>query len=276
MAQDSLFPLDDHPEMDIIYSKESLIQRLIDICKTGWIPNARPGNDGGIGNTLEDLLGIKENNLPLPNAAEWEIKSHRSNTTSLNTLFHIEPSPRALKIVPRILLPRYGWSHAKAGSKYPEGEKSFRQTISGLNRSDRGFMVLINRKDLKIEISFDSKAVDPRHKIWLANVSRITGLEDLNPRPYWGFDDLFHFAGTKIKNTFYVIAESRRSNKIEYFNYTNVYKLSKFTIDGILKGFENGEIYIDFDARTGHNHGTKFRIRDSFFPRLYESIEKIY
>jgi len=26
-------------------------------------PNARPGNVGGIGNTLEDLLGIQENNL---------------------------------------------------------------------------------------------------------------------------------------------------------------------------------------------------------------------
>ncbi|MGC8546014.1 MAG: MvaI/BcnI family restriction endonuclease, partial [Athalassotoga sp.] len=34
----------------------------------GWISNNRPGNVGGIGNTLEDLLGIKENHLPLPNA----------------------------------------------------------------------------------------------------------------------------------------------------------------------------------------------------------------
>ncbi|HPG72675.1 MAG TPA: MvaI/BcnI family restriction endonuclease, partial [Bacteroidales bacterium] len=71
----------------------------------GWIENKRHGNQGGIGNTLEDLLGIDENNLPIPNAAEWELKSQRINTTSLTTLFHIEPSPRAIGFVPQMLLP---------------------------------------------------------------------------------------------------------------------------------------------------------------------------
>ena len=59
-----------------IYSKESLIDTLRGIHAQGWIPNARPGNAGGIGNTLEDLLGITENNLPIPNASEWELKAH--------------------------------------------------------------------------------------------------------------------------------------------------------------------------------------------------------
>ncbi|MBC7236550.1 MAG: MvaI/BcnI restriction endonuclease family protein, partial [Chloroflexi bacterium] len=63
-----------------IYSKESLIEALLEIKRKGWIPSARPGNDGGIGNTLEDLLGISENNLPIPNAAEWELKCQRLNT----------------------------------------------------------------------------------------------------------------------------------------------------------------------------------------------------
>jgi len=53
-----------------IYTKAELIEKLKEITKMGWIPNARHGNQGGIGNTLEDLLGIKENNLPIPNAAE--------------------------------------------------------------------------------------------------------------------------------------------------------------------------------------------------------------
>ena len=45
------------------YTKEALIQALKEIGQQGWIPNARPGNAGGVGNTLEDLLGIEENNL---------------------------------------------------------------------------------------------------------------------------------------------------------------------------------------------------------------------
>ena len=116
----------------------------------GWIKNLRPGNAGGVGNTLEDLLGIKENNLPIPNSAEWELKCQRLNTTSLTTLFHMEPSPRALRFVPQILLLKYGWPHKEAGIKYPNNEMSFRQTIGGKNRSDRGFKICIDREEEKI------------------------------------------------------------------------------------------------------------------------------
>ncbi|KJU87421.1 hypothetical protein MBAV_000385, partial [Candidatus Magnetobacterium bavaricum] len=100
------------------YTKEQLINKLISIKDMGWIRNARLGNAGGIGNTLEDLLGIKENNLPIPNATEWELKCQRLNSSSLTTLFHMEPSPRALKFVPQVLLLKYGWSHQEAGKKY--------------------------------------------------------------------------------------------------------------------------------------------------------------
>jgi hypothetical protein len=60
-----------------LLSKAELINRLKEIEMMGWIANARPGNVGGVGNTLEDLLGITENNLPIPNAAEWELKCQR-------------------------------------------------------------------------------------------------------------------------------------------------------------------------------------------------------
>ncbi len=40
-----------------IYTKEELVQKLKEISAMGWVPNTRHGNDGGIGNTLEDLLG---------------------------------------------------------------------------------------------------------------------------------------------------------------------------------------------------------------------------
>ena len=151
----------------IIYTKQSLVDKLKEIAAMGWIPNARKGNSGGIGNTLEDLLGIKENNLPIPNAAEWELKAQRLNSSSLTTLFHIEPSPRAIRFVPQVLLPKYGWAHQEDGKKYPTGEMSFRQTIHGLSRSDRGFMVIIDRSEEKILISFDSKSVAIKHKDWL-------------------------------------------------------------------------------------------------------------
>lgn len=258
-----------------IYTKETLIEELKKIRNMGWIPSARKGNVGGIGNTLEDLLGIEENNLPIPNAAEWELKCQRLNTTSLITLMHMEPSPRALKFVPQIFLPLYGWQHQEAGSKYGWDEMSFRQTISGHQRSDRGFKVVVDRPERKVKISFDANAVDERHKEWLDSVVERVGLDEFSPQPYWGFDDLGNKAGTKLLNCFYVKAESKRENRQEFFRYSRIMILQGFSIDGLLSGLEQGYVFVDFDARTGHNHGTKFRLRQNELPSLYSKITEI-
>ncbi|RMH70283.1 MAG: MvaI/BcnI restriction endonuclease family protein [Gemmatimonadetes bacterium] len=258
-----------------IYTKESLIQALCQIRDMGWIPNARTDNDGGIGNTLEDLLGIEENNLPIPNASEWELKCQRLNTTSLVTLFHMEPSPRALKFVPSILLPQYGWPHQEAGRKYDTTEMSFRQTISGVSRSDRGFMVVVDRNECKVLVSFDASAVDSRHSQWLQMVERRAGLGELDPQPYWGFANLEHKAGTKLLNCFFVQAETKREKGQLFFRYSKIFILESFNVEGLLRGLEQGFVFVDFDARTGHNHGTKFRLRRNKFPELYEKVVEV-
>ncbi len=228
-----------------------------------------------IGNTLEDLLGIEENNLPIPNAAEWELKAQRLNSTSLTTMFHIEPSPRAIRFVPQVLLPKYGWAHQEAGKKYAADEMSFRQTIHANIRSARGFKVVIDRAERKILISFDAGSVDIRHKDWLEGVKSKIGLGELDPQPYWGFDDLEHKAGTKLLNAFYVQAEVKKEGDKEFYCYAKVMMLQKFSFDGFLKALEEGLILVDFDARSGHNHGTKFRMRQNGLPMLYEKVTQV-
>lgn len=259
----------------VVFTKSDLIARLKDISAAGFVPNARKGNHGGIGNTLEELLGIEENNLPIPNAAEWELKTQRLGTSSLTTLFHIEPSPRAVRFVPKVLLPKYGWRHQEAGKKYDDNEMSFRQTIHGMSRSDRGFGVLIDRGQRKILISFDSRSVDSRHEAWLEQVRHRIGLAELDPQPYWGFDDLSHKAGTKLLNTFYVLAEVKIERKQEYYHYKKVMMLERMNFEGFLRALEEGKLLIDFDARTGHNHGTKFRLRQDCLPMLYDNVTEI-
>lgn len=259
-----------------IYTKPQLIAKLKEIVAKGWVTNGRHGNVGGIGNTLEDLLGIEENNLPIPNAAEWELKTQRIATTSLTTLFHMEPSPQAVKFVPKIFLPLYGWAHLEAGKKYPKVEMSFRQTIHGHNPSDRGFMVRIDRAEKKVLISFDASKVSPKHKLWLKTVkARVGHLNELSPQPYWGFDDLKNKAGTKLLNSFYVQAEVKKVRGKEFYHYTKVLMLQKFSFEGFLKAIEEAKILVDFDARTGHNHGTKFRLRQNCLPMLYEKVTVI-
>ncbi len=258
-----------------LFTKENLIEELREIANRGWIENARKGNAGGIGNTLEDLLGIEENNLPIPNAAEWELKAQRLGSSSLTTLFHIEPSPRAVKFVSQIFLPNYGWSHQEAGLKYPYNEMSFRQTIHGNAPSDRGFMVKLDRSNRKVLVSFSHTDVADHHINWRNEIERRMGLGELNPQPYWGFDDLASKAGTKLPNCFYVQAEVKKEGDREFYKYSKVTMLQKFSFDGFLRELENGNLLVDFDARTGHNHGTKFRLRQNCFPNLYESVTEI-
>ena len=258
-----------------IYTKESLKKKFIEISQAGWVSNVRHGNHGGIGNTLETLLGIEENNLPVPNAAEWELKTQRLKTTSLTTLFHMEPSPRAMRFVPQVFLSLYGWAHAEAGGQYGEEEMSFRQTIHGAASSDRGFMVKIDRTAKKILISFDATKVAERHKEWLKTVEARVGLGEINPQPYWGFDDLEHKAGTKLLNCFYVQASVKRQRGKEYYNYEKVMMLERFSFEGFLRALEDAKVLVDFDARTGHNHGTKFRLRQTYLPMLYEKVTTI-
>lgn len=213
--------------------------------------------------------------MPIPNAAEWELKCQRLKTNSLVTLFHMEPSPKALKFVSNILLPYYGWKHQQAGLKYPETEKSFRQTISCSSRSDRGFTVLIDKIKEKVLISFDANFVDSRHQNWLEEVRYKIDLNELEPQPYWGFKDLYHKAGTKLYNCFFVLADTKKERGKEYFCYSKIFQLSQFSLNKFITAIEEGLILIDFDARTGHNHGTKFRIRNKRIIELYENVIEI-
>jgi hypothetical protein len=205
------------------------------------------------------------------------LKTQKKKTSSLTTLFHIEPSPRAIKFIPLVLLPLYGWQHKSAGVKYPETEKSFRQTIHGRQFSDRGFKVVIDYEKKKVLISFDYTKVDKRHDSWLKSIEKNIGLGELNPQPYWGFDDLEYKAGTKLLNTFFVQADVKKDkiSKNEYYHYNRVLMLQKFNFKGFLKCLSEGNILVDFDARTGHNHGTKFRLRQNHFEDLYDEITQI-
>lgn len=102
------------------------------------------------------------------------------------------------------------------------------------------------------------------------------GLGELDPQPYWGFDDLEHIAGTKLLYCFYVQADVKQDAGKEFYSYQRVLILQKFSFTGFLHALEQAYILVDFDARTGHNHGTKFRLRQNHLPALYEQISTIF
>jgi len=266
-----------------LLSKEDLIEAIKSIAAQGWHPSTKitttKRNDGAVGNTLESLLGISENNLPIPNANEWELKGQRLHSGSLITLKHSEPSPRAAKIVSNILLPLYGWTHKKAGTRYPSSEMSFRSTTSATDFTNRGFKVIVDREQEKVRFTFDATKADSNNgqiSEWLESVESRIGLGSLNPEPFWGFEDLKYALGAKISNCFYVIADSKVVEGHEYFSYEHLLMLSGFSFEGLLNCIESGSVLVDFDARTGHNHGTKFRLKQNVWSLLYENVVEVF
>ena len=81
--------------------------------------------------------------------------------------------------------------------------------------------------------------------------------------------------GAKLTNCFYIEAEVKKEDKRESFKYGKIYQLSGLSLEIFLICLEKRLILVDFDARTGHNHGTKFRFRNSQLPLLYENVKEI-
>ena len=48
-----------------------------------------------------------------------------------------------------------------------------------------------------------------------------------------------------------------------------------FSYDRFLNALDAAYVLVDFDARTGHNHGTKFRLRQDKLPELYAHVTVI-
>ena len=90
----------------MITTKEDFIREYTKIQAMGWIPSHRK-DPTGIGKTLEDLLGIEENNLMAPDFGRYELKATRENSASMLTLMTLAPSPARVN---NYLREKYGYS----------------------------------------------------------------------------------------------------------------------------------------------------------------------
>lgn len=76
--------------MNELLNIEEFIIRFKKIKEMGWVKTHRSGTTG-IGKTLEDLLGVKENNIQGPDFGIYELKSKRINAQSMLTLITKSP-----------------------------------------------------------------------------------------------------------------------------------------------------------------------------------------
>ena len=243
-----------------------------------WYDDPRAGNDGGAGNLLEDLLGIEENNLAIADYGIFELKTQRRESTSLVTLFHADPYPRPFNA--NQFLDTLGWPHQTRGNC-----SRFTSTTQRSSTS-RGFYINVDGNRLNFDhnagqVARDDPALPYEPYETLGDYSDlICANEDYqNVLPkYWIINPdnehditIFNKLQDKLQNVVFVEVSSRTNNGVRQHRYESAWLFGECRLDRFLDLVNSGAILVDFDLRTGHNHGTKFRIRRNRLAELFEN-----
>lgn len=220
-------------------SFEEILQRLKEIEKRGYIKTHRQGNTG-IGKTLEDLLGIEENNFAGPDGLTTELKSARKNASSMLTLFTKSPSPPKINSV---LLNEFGYPDKPGSTK-----KILHTTLNAID-----FNTLRGDVGLKIGLKEDRIEIIPKQP-----KSEI-------PTAFWDKETLKKRFETKYIELLYVKADSKGSGEDELFHFNEAWLMKGFDFRNFLELLKEGTLLVDIrigqypDGRP-HDHGTGFRV----------------
>ena len=134
----------------MIATLEDFVKEYKAIKEMGWIRTHRSGPTG-IGKTLEDLLGIPENNHDEPDFGDYELKSCRINSQSMLTIFTKTPQPTRANTY---LRKKYGYS----SDAYNNDEKVLHSTLTAARFvpiADTGRSLKIVCDESKISIASD-------------------------------------------------------------------------------------------------------------------------
>lgn len=223
---------------------------LKNLSAKGWVRSHRR-HDTGIGKTLEDYLGITENNIALPDFGVMELKSQRANTPSMMTLFTKSPDG----ITNAEIRKRFG---------YPDHEfpnvKILHQTIDSNRKNAMGFYCKIDKK---------------RGKLFVLRSKKVLG--------HYSLEFLRKKAVEKIGDgLILVFADCKKERRQEFFHFkeawilkdidpTRFLALSKYDIRlGVYHGGSK--------AGQPHDHGSAFRLTrltEKTFPSLFRTHKRI-
>ncbi len=228
-----------------------LIKRLEEIKKMGYVKTHRPGPTG-IGKTLEDLLEIKENNVPGPDATMLELKSARKGSRKRITLITKAPLPRAAN---SLLLKKFGYP------VQPYGRKALHVTL----KKPLLWTTIKGECALKVNIN---------DRIELVSVDgEILG--------FWTKEVLEEAFKKKFPHLVFVKADCRGKGVNEEFWFNEAWLLSGFNFERIKELIQKGIILIDirigqYPNGRPHDHGTGFRIFEDKLDMCFKKRKNLF
>lgn len=249
------------------------LSKLRAIKEMGYVPSHRAG-DTGIGKTLEDLLGIEENNIAGPDFESYELKSARKGATSMLTLFTKVPEPVGAN---SLLLTHFGYpprrklvTRKAVQLRLAPGVSLPAQDLPPVRLTNELHVTVEygreNSVGLKLSLESDKLIID-NQKAVPAYYSRLY-LQQAFERKY----------GHRLV---YVLADDRKTRSLpEEFWYNEAHLMSGFDFSGFLELVRDRTIKLDLrlghhpDGRP-HDHGTGFRVFPRDLPRCFSHVESI-
>lgn len=231
---------------EYISTAEELLEKLHEIHRRGFIPSVTAG-DPGVGDTLENALGISRNNSKSPDYKGIELKATRiskngeKRTVTRSTLFTKVPDSG---LSYSEILDKYGKVQIPRGQTEPR--KQIYETLSTKKYNAYG---------LKLVVDYDA--------------DKLNLIDDAQPTPNlvssWDLDILRKTLLTKHPETFWVKAASELREDWEYFRYDKVVHTRNPNAMLLAPLIDNGEITADLAAHikpdgSYRDHGLLFKI----------------
>ncbi len=242
------------------------ILKMNEISNRGYIKSHRAG-DTGIGKTLEDLLGIRENNISGPDFSKYELKSTRRQSSTMLTLFTKTPSPQGSI---KELVDNFGYRQRKKLSKTKQ------PTLIKVNEESSK----ISLEDKELHVTVDALKPNSVGLQLFFVGERLYFKNDKGIEAYYDRNSLEKTFEKKYHSMIYMIADCKKEGKQEYFWYNEAYRLDRFGFKTFMQLIKDGLLKVDLrvghyeDGRV-HDHGTGFRILPIHFPKCFEVIECI-
>lgn len=248
--------------------------RLYEIIHGGFYNNSKgygPIAPKDVGDTLESLLGIRTNNrIDADYNGLIEVKS-KGGSRTLDTLFTLRPQFEGTRVSEyepndRNRVSAFARLYGYYSATHP-GYSSLYITIGSIDapQNNQGFYLHVNDEKRLVNIVWK----DPH-----------TGKPEI--AAYWSFSDLKKQLFLKHPSTLWVKAESRETNGMIQFKYTEIEfsRAPQFTT--FLSLIKSGVITYDWRGYTtkegkyyGKNHGNAWRIKPYAKSDLFGEIEII-
>jgi hypothetical protein len=237
-----------------------MIEAFTKVKELGFKETRRSGNTG-IGKSLEDFLGIRENNIDKPDLHDFEIKSQRELATSKVTLFTKAPTnPKGANAV---LKDNFG----TPDENFPDIKVLHTSVYHDHFNTHKG------------GYAFKLECDDQNEKMLLL-IKNIEMDKIVSQEVYWSYPVLRDIVENKIKNLAFVTANTRSNkNGREEFHFTKMNLFTGITFENLLNYIKQ-EGGLMFDIRIGayksgklygrpHDHGSGFRVKPDHLRGLY-------